>query len=45
MIEQALRPLRRVAMWVIIHVYVGRFAPRLFAFAIGAKEWERKDTE
>ena len=35
--------MRKIAMWIINNIPVGRLAPHIFGFAIGATNWKRTD--
>ena len=37
--------MRRIAMWAVNNIPVGRFAPYLFGYAISAKKWRKTDNK
>ena len=41
----ALNQMRKLAMWLIDNIPLGRFAPYIFKFAIGVTSWKRIDNK
>ena len=37
--------MRKIAMWIIYNIPIGRLAPCIFAYAIGVKKWKRTDNK